>query len=116
LITEYTSGRQVEAAAGTPPRDYLGGLKALNMKVTNWIKSHVEENPLVDLSPVFRDYRKHLKELKATEVEPVTEEDAFYSRKCKLFYKKEVGVFWRCSAVSAVTAQVQCSAVQCSAV
>ena len=33
-------------------------------QVTNWIKSHVDENPLVDLSPVFKDYGKHLQQLR----------------------------------------------------
>ena len=33
-------------------------------QVTNWIKSHVDENPLVDLSPVFKDYGKHLEQLR----------------------------------------------------
>ena len=41
--------------------DYLAHLKALNLQVTEWIKRHVEENPLVLLSPVFLDYEKHLK-------------------------------------------------------
>merc|ERR1719383_1242642 len=43
--------------------DYLSHLKALNIQVTDWIKKHVEENPLIILSPVFKDYEKHVKEL-----------------------------------------------------
>ena len=43
--------------------DYLAHLKALNLQVTEWIKRHIEENPLVILSPVFQDYEKHLKEI-----------------------------------------------------
>merc|ERR1719383_166787 len=43
--------------------DYLSHLKALNIQVTDWIKKHVEENPLIILSPVFKDYEKHAKEL-----------------------------------------------------
>ena len=31
--------------------------------MTDWIKRHVTENPLVLLSPVFQDYEKHLAEL-----------------------------------------------------
>merc|ERR1719187_249055 len=45
-------------------REYLSSLKALNIQVTNWIKSHVDENPLLDLTPVFKDYEKHISELK----------------------------------------------------
>ena len=34
-------------------------------QVTNWIKSHVDSNPLVDLSPVFADYSRHLQALRS---------------------------------------------------
>jgi len=44
--------------------EYLADLKALNIQVTNWIKSHVDGNPLVDLTPVFKDYEKHLDEMR----------------------------------------------------
>eukprot|EP00092_Neocalanus_flemingeri_P026082 GFUD01028268.1.p1 GENE.GFUD01028268.1~~GFUD01028268.1.p1 ORF type:complete len:707 (-),score=239.83 GFUD01028268.1:117-2237(-) len=44
--------------------EYLANLKALNTQVTNWIKSHVDDNPLVDLTPVFKDYEKHINELR----------------------------------------------------
>jgi len=44
--------------------EYLADLKALNVQVTNWIKSHVDGNPLVDLTPVFKDYEKHLNEMR----------------------------------------------------
>merc|ERR1719239_697107 len=43
--------------------EYLAHLKALNLQVTDWIKRHVTDNPLVLLSPVFQDYEKHLAEL-----------------------------------------------------
>jgi len=141
--------------------EYLSNLKSLNNQVTSWIKTHVDQNPLVDLTPVFKDYEKHIgnlrikhnitksaskeaakeaarplsfasspspfsitfgsnqtpktgfqfgsKETKSEEEEtgkvekeeeeeeedspkkpadPVVEEDAIYSKKCKLFYKK----------------------------
>ena len=32
--------------------------------MTSWIKTHVDQNPLVDLTPVFKDYEKHIGELK----------------------------------------------------
>jgi len=41
-------------------KEYLSHLKALNIQVTEWIKKHVDDNPLVILSPVFKDYEKHL--------------------------------------------------------
>ena len=42
---------------------YLANLKSLNTSVLSWIEKHVRENPYVDLSPVFNDYGKHLKDL-----------------------------------------------------
>jgi len=44
--------------------EYLSNLKALNIQATNWIKTHVDENPLVDLTPVFKDYEKHINGLR----------------------------------------------------
>jgi len=43
--------------------DYLAHLKALNVQVTEWIKKHVDDNPLVILSPIFKDYEKHIQEI-----------------------------------------------------
>jgi len=62
------ASKSVSDFADTPrsdrKREYLSSLKALNVQVTNWIKSHVDENPLLDLTPVFKDYEKHIGELK----------------------------------------------------
>ena len=38
-------------------------LKQLNKQVTAWLKTHVDKNPYVFLSPVFKDYERHLKDL-----------------------------------------------------
>ena len=43
---------------------YLSNLKNLNIQVTAWIKCHVDTNPLIDLTPVFKDYEKHIGALK----------------------------------------------------
>ena len=43
---------------------YLSNLKNLNIQVTAWIKCHVDTNPLIDLTPVFKDYEKHIEALK----------------------------------------------------
>ena len=40
--------------------EYLSQLQALNESVTEWISSHVKKNPHVDLTPIFKDYEKHL--------------------------------------------------------
>ena len=41
--------------------EYLQQLQALNIGVSKWISGHVEKNPHVDLTPIFRDYEKHLR-------------------------------------------------------
>lgn len=68
------------AEKSTPNGDYLSKLKALNVATANWIKSHIDENPLCLLTPVFKDYEKYLKELeelkktqKVEEKQPVSE-------------------------------------------
>eukprot|EP00090_Calanus_glacialis_P025265 TRINITY_DN3941_c0_g1_i1.p1 TRINITY_DN3941_c0_g1~~TRINITY_DN3941_c0_g1_i1.p1 ORF type:complete len:750 (-),score=306.61 TRINITY_DN3941_c0_g1_i1:63-2312(-) len=53
-IKDNTSGISTE---------YLSHLKALNIQVLAWLKQHIETNPLVILSPVFKDYDKHLAEI-----------------------------------------------------
>jgi len=60
---------ELSSASDTPKTktkkdEYLSNLKTLNVQVTSWIKSHVDDNPLVDLTPVFVDYEKHIGELK----------------------------------------------------
>ncbi|XP_030070551.1 nuclear pore complex protein Nup50 isoform X2 [Microcaecilia unicolor] len=40
--------------------DYNKQLTSLNNSVRDWIVKHVNLNPLCDLTPIFRDYEKHL--------------------------------------------------------
>lgn len=65
--TEAKSSAQIE---------YLSKMKALNIAVTDWIKTHVDESPLCILTPIFRDYEKYMKEFdelkKKREVEEKT--------------------------------------------
>lgn len=42
--------------------EYFSKVKALNIAVADWIKSHVDDNPLCNLTPVFEDYKKYLQE------------------------------------------------------
>ncbi|XP_039266847.2 nuclear pore complex protein Nup50-like [Styela clava] len=44
-------------------REYNRQLSALNRSVSEWIKNHVEKNPLCDLTPIFLDYKKYLSEI-----------------------------------------------------
>lgn len=39
---------------------YFSFLKALNLSVLAWIKQHVEENPYIILTPIFKDYEQYL--------------------------------------------------------
>lgn len=41
-------------------REYSRQLTALNCSVRDWISKHVDDNPLCDLNPIFRDYERHL--------------------------------------------------------
>lgn len=43
--------------------DYLHQLECLNTSVAEWISQHVQRNPLVDLTPIFRDYEAYLNSL-----------------------------------------------------
>lgn len=41
-------------------KEYRLQLTALNCSVRDWITKHVNNNPLCDLNPIFRDYEQHL--------------------------------------------------------
>ena len=38
-------------------------LKALNESVVAWIQKHVKLNPYIDLTPIFNDYKEHMKNI-----------------------------------------------------
>lgn len=42
---------------------YLQNLKSLNQCLLSWTKKHVDQNPYCLLTPIFKDYEKHLAEL-----------------------------------------------------
>lgn len=46
----------------TNSNEYLSKVKSLNLAFMDWIKSNIEENPLINLSPVFKDYDKYMKD------------------------------------------------------
>ncbi|KAM4747287.1 nuclear pore complex protein Nup50 [Rhinophrynus dorsalis] len=52
-----TSGSGTNKSSNT---DYNKQLTSLNCAVRDWIVKHVDANPLCDLTPIFRDYEKHL--------------------------------------------------------
>ncbi|KAL5282453.1 Nup50 family protein [Megaselia abdita] len=48
--------------------DYHTKLKGLNLAVMEWIRSHLDKNPLVILSPIFQDYDNHLDEIQKSNI------------------------------------------------
>ncbi|XP_065368123.1 nuclear pore complex protein Nup50 [Calliphora vicina] len=43
--------------------EYYKKLSSLNQAVSDWVKTHVDKNPVCILSPIFKDYEKYLKEI-----------------------------------------------------
>lgn len=52
---------------------YVRKLCALNESVSKWISDHVAKNPCIDLTPIFEDYQKYLKEIEELNNKSVTE-------------------------------------------
>jgi len=50
-------------AANTSSSSYKDNLKALNESVAAWIQKHIAVNPYVDLTPIFNDYKEHMKSI-----------------------------------------------------
>ncbi|XP_060759088.1 nuclear pore complex protein Nup50 isoform X2 [Neoarius graeffei] len=48
------------SGGGSSSKEYNRQLTALNCSVRDWITKHVNDNPLCDLNPIFRDYERHL--------------------------------------------------------
>ena len=57
------TGQSQTTSASSNRADYLSNLKALNNSVLEWITQHVRKNPYCILTPIFKDYEKHLGEL-----------------------------------------------------
>lgn len=53
-------GGAAAGGAGASSKEYRRQLTALNVSVRDWITKHVNDNPLCDLNPIFRDYERHL--------------------------------------------------------
>lgn len=58
LQSKQTNGRAAPSSASGG--EYNKQLTALNCSVRDWIAKHVNDNPLCDLQPIFRDYERHL--------------------------------------------------------
>ena len=48
---------------GSNEEEYLANLRTLNETVASWVTEHVKKNKCCILTPIFRDYEKHLKGL-----------------------------------------------------
>lgn len=55
-----SSDSQATNASST---SYKENLKALNESVAAWIQKHIAINPYVDLTPIFNDYKEHMKNI-----------------------------------------------------
>lgn len=54
------NGAASRSSASCSSSEYNKQLTALNCSVRDWISKHVDDNPLCDLNPIFRDYERHL--------------------------------------------------------
>lgn len=57
---KQTNGAASPSSASCSSAEYNKQLTALNCSVRDWIAKHVNDNPLCDLNPIFRDYERHL--------------------------------------------------------
>ncbi|XP_074554083.1 nuclear pore complex protein Nup50 [Halichoeres trimaculatus] len=55
-----SSGCGGSGSSSASNKEYSRQLTALNCSVRDWITKHVNDNPLCDLNPIFRDYERHL--------------------------------------------------------
>ncbi|XP_018331221.1 nuclear pore complex protein Nup50 [Agrilus planipennis] len=55
------SSNQVTSSSDS--NEYYAKLKGLNESVTKWIKEHVDANPFLNLTPIFKDYEQYLENI-----------------------------------------------------
>ncbi|XP_075712066.1 nuclear pore complex protein Nup50 [Rhinoderma darwinii] len=64
--TKKTNGENLSSTSSSAPNksvgssDYSKQLTSLNYSVRDWIVKHVNNNSMCDLTPIFKDYEKHL--------------------------------------------------------
>lgn len=51
------------------PKEYYQKLRALNEGFSSWVKQHVDKDPICILTPIFRDYEQHLKDIDTVKAE-----------------------------------------------
>lgn len=63
LCSNGSSNATAHVSSNHAEDDYIHQLECLNTSVAEWISQHVQRNPLVDLTPIFRDYETYLNSL-----------------------------------------------------
>lgn len=56
-----------ESSGNKKSEQYCAKLKGLNESVSKWISKKVEENPLISLQPIFKDYERYLGDIEKGE-------------------------------------------------
>ncbi|KAM7378596.1 hypothetical protein PAMA_013485 [Pampus argenteus] len=59
-LSTTQSSSSCGSSSSVSNKEYSRQLTALNCSVRDWITKHVNDNPLCDLNPIFRDYERHL--------------------------------------------------------
>ncbi|XP_060074071.1 nuclear pore complex protein Nup50-like [Ylistrum balloti] len=66
---------KAESADSTTCNTYSENLRKLNESVLSWIQKHVEKNAYCILTPIFKDYEKHLDELEKEKSERLAKDN-----------------------------------------
>lgn len=61
--TQSSNDTNKTATENSKSSEYYSKLKGLNESVSQWIKTHVDSNPICILTPIFKDYEKYLQEI-----------------------------------------------------
>ncbi|XP_013396012.1 nuclear pore complex protein Nup50 [Lingula anatina] len=86
---DSNGGDASKSKAKLPRREYLKLLKNLNESLARWVQQHVEKNPYCILTPIFKDYEKHLAEVEKKYPDEAKEEASEEDAKLSLQDKKE---------------------------
>lgn len=76
VSTTKTNGESKTNALGKSDNntEFLGKVKALNVAFVNWTKRHIDEDSLCDLTPVFKDYEKYMRDFELLKTKKQTTE------------------------------------------
>ncbi|KAF5282206.1 hypothetical protein FQR65_LT02903 [Abscondita terminalis] len=66
--TSTKTVKEADLEKSGKPKEYYAKIKGLNQSVSKWIQTHVDKNPFLNLSPIFRDYEKYLEDIESLQV------------------------------------------------